>query len=272
MPPAFPPAPLLRLPGCVLRPYHVADAAAMCALADDPDVARQMRDRFPHPYTAADAAEWLRIVHAEGLEEEERKEEEEEGGKVTSGAGGPPKTSRDAIPELYLVIGLPDGTFAGAIGLHRVGTDGTDRYTREIGYWVGRPYAGRGLATAAARGLARWALGVARDDTRDDTRVAAAAAAEPGTTTPATTAANHFPVLQRLEANVYAANAASRRVLRRAGFVEEGVRRRAAFKYGVPTDVVMLGLVASDLADGAGDGTPPLRPPVADSTTTTAAA
>jgi len=48
----------------------------------------------------------------------------------------------------------------------------------------------------------------------------------------------------RLEAETYGFNAAARRVFERAGFVVEGVRRRAYDRHGGWQDGVMLGLVA----------------------------
>jgi RimJ/RimL family protein N-acetyltransferase len=38
----------------------------------------------------------------------------------------------------------------------------------------------------------------------------------------------------------------------RAGFVREGVRRKAYWRHGEWVDGVLYGLVAEDLADGAG--------------------
>ena len=64
-----------------------------------------------------------------------------------------------------------------------------------------------------------------------------------------------FPAeeVQRIEANVYSTNEASTRVVIRAGFMPEGVRRRAGFKHGEVFDVRMFGLVRGDLGDGDED-------------------
>lgn len=44
---------------CRLRPYRSDDAAALCAVADNPMVARWMTRAFPSPYTRPDAERWL---------------------------------------------------------------------------------------------------------------------------------------------------------------------------------------------------------------------
>jgi RimJ/RimL family protein N-acetyltransferase len=51
----------------------------------------------------------------------------------------------------------------------------------------------------------------------------------------------------RLEAEVYRFNVPSLRAFARAGFVEEGVRRRAYFRDGAWQEGVLLGLLAEDL-------------------------
>jgi [ribosomal protein S5]-alanine N-acetyltransferase len=49
------------------------------------------------------------------------------------------------------------------------------------------------------------------------------------------------------EASVYGVNLRSQRVLRKAGFVYEGTRRRAGFKHEEAFDILMFGLVREDL-------------------------
>lgn len=89
-----------------------------------------------------------------------------------------------------------DGLLMGAIGLV-----GASKHKRaEMGYWLGVPFWGQGFATEAARAVVAFAheeLGI-----------------------------------NRLEAGVFAGNAASMNVLRKAGFVEEGVQRQRFWKDG----------------------------------------
>jgi RimJ/RimL family protein N-acetyltransferase len=53
--------------------------------------------------------------------------------------------------------------------------------------------------------------------------------------------------LHRLEADVYAFNAAGRRTFEAAGFTVDGIRRRAYLRHGDWHDGILLGLVAEDL-------------------------
>lgn len=97
----------------VLRRFRADDEAAIAMNANDRDVWRNLRDRFPHPYTLADARAWIANV-----------------------------------PETNWVIEV-DGVFTGGIGWTR----GEDVFRRsaEIGYWLGRAHWGKGIATEALR-------------------------------------------------------------------------------------------------------------------------
>jgi RimJ/RimL family protein N-acetyltransferase len=53
--------------------------------------------------------------------------------------------------------------------------------------------------------------------------------------------------LSKMTASMYAGNVGSIRAYLRAGFIQEGVRRKHYILDGVPTDVVELGLCAGDL-------------------------
>ncbi|EFX06094.1 acetyltransferase [Grosmannia clavigera kw1407] len=201
--------PVLRLKRCVLRPFRASDAGPMREAADDPMVIRYMRDRFPHPYTEADAFGWLRMARAEGMPE------------WKEGDPGPmlrPSTCLD------LAICLPDDTCIGSICVQSLGDDGTERLTREFGYWIGQKYWGRGITSEAAYALSRWAL-------------------SPAGSILVPTGEN----LERLDAWVCGSNKASARVLERCGFVREGVRRSATIKNGTLDDIIVYGLVQSDI-------------------------
>lgn len=100
-------------------------------------------------------------------------------------------------PSLHLAIAV-DGEAAGGIGL-AAGT-GVDRLTAQFGYWLGEAFWGRGIATAAARAMRRHAF-----------------------------ASTDFV---RLEAPVFAWNPASARVLEKAGFTLESVRKNSVLKDG----------------------------------------
>jgi ribosomal-protein-alanine N-acetyltransferase len=107
----------MRLEGsrCVVRPWTARDADAIVLHANNFNVARQLRDRFPHPYTRRHALEFLQ--HATG--------------------SAPP--SNFAI----VVAGEPVGGLAFVAG-----TD-IERYSAEVGYWLSESLWGRGIATEA---------------------------------------------------------------------------------------------------------------------------
>jgi RimJ/RimL family protein N-acetyltransferase len=105
-----------------LRRPRRMDAARIAELANDFDLAR-MTTSMPHPYGIADAEAYLAAMDA----------------------GSP---DRQAL----FVIEHPA---EGAIGVLEFDGDGP-RGT-EIGYWLGKPYWGRGFATEAAKAALVWA-------------------------------------------------------------------------------------------------------------------
>jgi RimJ/RimL family protein N-acetyltransferase len=98
------------------------DAPAIARLASDYAVA-SMTTRMPYPYELADARAF--IGHVQTL---------------------------DTAKETVFVIDHKDAGAIGCLGFHR---DGEGRL--ELGYWLGRPYWGKGLATEAARAALTWA-------------------------------------------------------------------------------------------------------------------
>lgn len=157
-----------------LRPWRHEDADALVRHADNRAVWRNLWDTFPHPYTHADAERWL-----------------------ATAATDPPPEGTYAIEV--------DGEAAGTVALER-GRD-IERFSAEIGYWLGEAYWGRGIVSEAVG------------------RVTEVALAEPG--------------LVRVFAPVFGWNARSMRVLERNGYTREGVLRRAGFKDGALIDRVL---------------------------------
>jgi RimJ/RimL family protein N-acetyltransferase len=74
------------------------------------------------------------------------------------------------------------------------------RFTAEIGYWVGEPFWGRGIATVAVERATAYGFAALS--------------------------------LERIEAPVFDGNLASARVLEKAGYSFEGRLRRSVFKDG----------------------------------------
>ncbi|MEP6492459.1 MAG: GNAT family protein [bacterium] len=98
-----------------MRSFRPTDAANLAHHGTNRKVWQNLRDRFPHPFTEADGAEYI--------------------GRVLQ---NPDHTS------FAIDVG---GTAIGGIALH-VGTD-IERLGAELGYWIGEELWGRGITTAA---------------------------------------------------------------------------------------------------------------------------
>ncbi len=115
--------PTLETERLILRPLVEADADVLCALLQDPDVVRYLRDgTIPSREDCWRAvAAWL-------------------GHWVLRGYGP------------WAVTDRATGTFMGRVGIHLpYGWPGP-----ELGYTLGKPFWGRGYATEAARAVADW--------------------------------------------------------------------------------------------------------------------
>ena len=86
-----------------------------------------------------------------------------------------------------------------------------NRLSAEIGYWVGASHWGKGIATAAAQAITKWSM--------DELKMI------------------------RLFATPFADNAASCRVLEKAGYVREGFMRKSAIKDGQLQNQVLYAFV-----------------------------
>ncbi len=123
-PPAFREGsiPVLETERLVLRAPRLEDAKDVATLANDRRIAENTR-RIPHPYGRADAEDFIASVNA-----------------------GPPT-------DIAYVITLADGTLVGACGLAM-----TDGPAPELGYWLGLPFWGQGIATEAVRAVIDYAF------------------------------------------------------------------------------------------------------------------
>jgi RimJ/RimL family protein N-acetyltransferase len=162
---------------CVVRTWEPGDVPALARHANSYAVWRNVRDLFPHPYTEADAEQWV-------------------------------KRSRALDPQTSFAI-VADGEVVGGIGLRRL--EDVERCSAELGYWLGEAAWGRGLATAAVRVVTRYGLDVLG--------------------------------LSRVFAVVFVYNAASCRVLEKAGFEREGFLRSWAEIKGRRRDLCIYSLV-----------------------------
>ena len=173
---------MLRFEGplCCIRPWRESDAASLIEHADNINVARHLRDRFPHPYTRQSARAFLEHAAAQ------------------------PDPSNLAIE-----VG---GFAVGAIG-YVPGQD-VERFSAEIGYWLGERLWGRGIATEAVGLVTAYAF--------DELN------------------------FLRLFALPFADNPGSIRVLEKAGYRREGLLRSSSVKYGQSKDQLMYARVNPD--------------------------
>jgi len=115
----------------IVREWRASDREPLARHANNRKVWRNLKDRFPHPYTDADATAWLEL------------------------AGTRPEATGWAIEVA--------GEAAGGVGLVPL-TDVHSR-TAHIGYWLGEAHWGRGIMTrvvAAVAGEALSSLGFLR--------------------------------------------------------------------------------------------------------------
>ncbi|SCB47778.1 GNAT family N-acetyltransferase [Rhizobium multihospitium] len=111
--------PVLLSERLVLRAPHEEDIDALAHLANNANVAT-MVSRMPHPYTANDAADFVRRTKLGEI------------GKC-----------------VYAITKADNGAFLGCCGVEPTG----DPRTVEIGYWLGEPYWNQGYTTEAAHAL-----------------------------------------------------------------------------------------------------------------------
>jgi RimJ/RimL family protein N-acetyltransferase len=111
--------------GIVLRPWSISDATQLAFIADNKNIADNLRDGFPFPYSLNDAKNWLNLI----------------------------------LPENF-----PPRFFAITVDKHLVGSIGivskTDIYRKnfEIGYFVSGEYWGKGIANKAIKAATSYAF------------------------------------------------------------------------------------------------------------------
>jgi RimJ/RimL family protein N-acetyltransferase len=160
----------IALSRCTVRSWQLSDAQALVAHGNNRKIWLNLRDRFPFPYTRRDALEFLRSVVGRH-------------------------------PETVFAVTVDDQAI-GSIGF--VLQQDVERVSAEIGYWLGEPFWGRGIATEALSAMTTYAI------------------------------ERHG--LTRLFALPFASNVASCRVLEKAGYRLESRLRRSAIKDGAIVD------------------------------------
>jgi RimJ/RimL family protein N-acetyltransferase len=168
----------LLLRTCTVRNWETRDLASLVRHANNRRIWLNLRDRFPHPYTRQDGIAFL--THA-----------------------------RAAVPQTFFAIEV-DGAAAGGIGF--VLQPDVERVSAEIGYWLGEPFWGRGIASEALAAVTAYAI------------------------------AAHG--LTRVFALPFASNAVSARVLEKCGYVLEARLVRSAIKDGAIVDQLQYAFLA----------------------------
>ena len=162
-----------------LRALEISMKSDLARLANDPEIFVNVRDFFPHPYSELNAEEFIS------------------------------RSSMNPAPLEYAI--LTDGAFAGVCGF----TPGTDihRLTAEVGYWIGKPFRGKGVASVALRQLCDVAFSRG---------------------------------FVRLYAGVFETNQPSMRVLEKSGFTLESIRKKGVIKQGKILDEHLFVLLRPD--------------------------
>ncbi|MFW5995066.1 MAG: GNAT family N-acetyltransferase [Spirochaetia bacterium] len=176
------PQPVLETERLELRPFHFSDAKRVQELCSDWRIADTTL-HIPHPYEDGMAEDWI-ATHAQ-------------------------KWS-DAKEATFAVTYPHKREVIGAVGLRIE----TEHHRAELGYWVGTPYWGQGIASEAACEILRFAF--------DDLG------------------------LNRVYATHVPRNPASGRVMAKLGMQREGYLRSHAFARGRHEDLILYGILADD--------------------------
>jgi ribosomal-protein-alanine N-acetyltransferase len=106
------------------RPWRADDAGALVKYANNRKVWLNLRDAFPHPYTAASAQSFLEMVGRQS-------------------------------PTTFFAIATPEEAIGG-IGIS-INHD-VHRLTAEMGYWLAEPYWGKGIMTETVTRFTEYAF------------------------------------------------------------------------------------------------------------------
>lgn len=158
--------PVLLTESLVLRAPHAEDIDAIAILADNPAIAT-MVTRMPHPYTRTDAETFVKAA-----------------------------AKRENGNCVYAITDADNGRFLGCCALQAR----ENGKSVELGYWVGEPFWGGGIATEAAHALVGMAF-----RTRD---------------------------IDYVDARCRVTNPASRRVLQKSGFQFQGTQMHEMLALG----------------------------------------
>lgn len=165
----------------VLRPFEIGDAENIQLYADDVLIACNLRDGFPHPYTLEHAIGFIEMV------------------------------THPTYNAIVRAITL-NNEVIGSIGAHF--KEDVYKKNAELGYWLGRPYHGRGIITHCVKELTALVFN------------------------------NHD--IKRIYAETFAENMASHRVLQKNGYVHEATLKQNVYKLNRYLDTYVFALMRED--------------------------
>ena len=118
---------MIQIPirGGVLRPWLPSDKPALLTHANNLEIARWMTNRFPHPYTEADADFWTHFPNP-----------------------------AEPLPYNFAIV--VEGEAVGGIGLEPMSD--VRIKNGSIGYWLGQAHWGKGLVSAALPKIIEYAF------------------------------------------------------------------------------------------------------------------
>ena len=147
-----------------LRRLEPSDKTQMAQLANNKKIWDNVRDAFGHPYTEKNAEEFIQYQ------------------------------AKSKTEKVFVIDG--NGELCGLIGL--ILQKDVYRKSAEIGYWLGEPFWGKGIATKAVKLITEYAFDVLK--------------------------------ITRIYAGIFEYNIASMKVLEKNGFQNEGISEKAVFK------------------------------------------
>lgn len=106
------------------RPLKTSDLEALVKLANHWEIAKNLTDQFPHPYTEESGRAFIQMTQA-----------------------------HDPARIMAIIV---DGSFAGAIGVHP--KEDVFRTNAELGYWLAMEYWGKGIMTYAVEHMTKYAF------------------------------------------------------------------------------------------------------------------
>lgn len=165
----------------LIRDFQLDDVNALVKYANNYNIFRWVKDNFPYPYSIRDAEQWITV-------------------------------SRNTNDGLNYAI-ANQRELIGGIGVKF--KEDVYRYSWELGYWLGEPFWGKGIATEAVKVFTKYLF-------------------------------SHYNI-RSITANVYEGNKASMKVLKKAGFKLDGVIRKAVFKEKIFWDLYVYSILREEI-------------------------